>query len=179
MNAEYRTKAAVEASAKKRTAEGRVKMNCAVCGKPMERWKSQVAKAKLPMTCGPTCRSKGMTGAGNPRWKNGAWMDGRGNYRYLRVDVLSKADKALLANPKARQVLEHRLVMARVVGRPLKPTEMVHHINGVKSDNRPENLHLTNWSEHSKEHRLLEREVAELRAEVARLKALLAAGPQI
>jgi hypothetical protein len=82
-----------------------------------------------------------------------------------------------LHKPKHRQaiksgyVAEHRMVMSDILGRRLDSREEVHHINGVHSDNRPENLTVIAKGKHQRLHAEVWRELWRLRQDVARLSA--------
>jgi hypothetical protein len=110
----------------------------------------------------------------HPGWKGGRCKTGE--YVSVMIDLLPEGQRALAREmcPKKTYIMEHRLVKAVAMGRPLGNKEHVHHDNGIKTDNRPENLTLETVVGHSRKHREVHREVARLREENARLKSLLA-----
>jgi len=89
----------------------------------------------------------------HPNWKGGTWIDSRG-YAWINHGTVNK-----VKNEKSM----HRYVAEKVLGRILTSDECVHHINGIKTDNRNCNLlicsnayhnFLNNWmaSLYMKEH---------------------------
>lgn len=73
------------------------------------------------------------------------WKGGRFERRgYVRV----RTPDWHPAKGKRKYLFEHRLVMEQHIGRELLSTELVHHKNGVKNDNRIENLELLTFANH-------------------------------
>lgn len=144
-----------------------ITVSCAECGAEFQRPLAWLKRTKSP-TCSRQCNGKArgqafaahghkgragwspesverwrqkMLGATNPAWKGGVtYKRPKGNYigpRYVRCPpdlwMMARTDK---------YIAEHRLVMARWIGRPLLRTEVVNHIDHNPRNNVRENLEL-------------------------------------
>jgi len=84
--------------------------------------------------------------------KNGMWKNGRSvasnGYVLIRVGTGHHLSDC------RGYAYEHRLVAEKKIGRRLKKTDVVHHKNGIKTDNRTDNLEVhSSTAHHAKEHR--------------------------
>jgi hypothetical protein len=116
---------------------------CEYCGDDMTLYGAR--PQRVQRFCSRQCSAKAtppprdpatvMRGPNHPGWKGGRRPTAKGYVRIYAPDH-PNADRT-------GYVLEHRLVVEQEIGRLLhQRSENVHHLNGNRGDNRPENLEL-------------------------------------
>lgn len=112
---------------------------------------SKALKGRKPWITG-----KKVTKAMKEKYKNSFWDSGKKSCHWkggrhkntMGYIVVYAPNHPCVQKSNFRYILEHRLVMEKKIGKYLKDTEIVHHLNGIKDDNREENLALCNRRDH-------------------------------
>lgn len=108
---------------------------CKKCGTSFEIRLCESARKYCSQLCHYSDRPSGK--------KHFNWKGGKSNHNLGYIYVSTSVGK---------RTLEHRLVIERKIGRKLKSTEIIHHINGDKKDNRLKNLQILNRASHASLH---------------------------
>ncbi len=118
---------------------------CPKCGKPKDR------RSKLCKECGRYNLPAPRSGEAHPNWKGGKTLSGG----YVLIKVNGRYER------------EHRMVIEQAYG-PIPAGHQVHHLNGIKTDNRLENLAAMSNSDHHRDHHgPWEQRIRELEAQLA------------
>ena len=111
-------------------------------------YRNKMVNAHKGKRCSKETREKMRIGAQlgekNHRWKGGRMK--------IQGYILKYQPNHPYATFKGKYVREHRLVMEKHLGRYLQPFEIVHHKNGIRDDNRIENLELLFKNNHHTGH---------------------------
>jgi hypothetical protein len=134
-----------------------------------QRWVQVQSAGKYPKC--RKCINKGKVGENNGHWGGGRNKDA---YGYILVK-LQPSDPYYPMADKAGYVKEHRLVVAKKIGRCLEEWEVVHHIDSIRDHNNETNLKLIGTQFHNthieKVLKQREQENLKLKAENRLLKA--------
>lgn len=96
-------------------------------------------------TLGIPSRPRGcFHGSKHPMWNGGRYLTTAG-YAYIWMPTHPRANKQ-------GYIFEHIVVAEKKIGRLLLPGELIHHENEIRSDNRPENLHVWTKQQHQQHH---------------------------
>lgn len=113
-----------------------IEHNCERCGAKALKFSKHIKYCTI--ICGNRAVKK--FGKEHRRWNNG------------RAECISGYVMVLVSRSPRKYVFEHRLVVEKHLGRKLSLSEIVHHINHNKSDNRIENLQIVTRAEHMRIH---------------------------
>jgi endogenous inhibitor of DNA gyrase (YacG/DUF329 family) len=114
---------------------------CDYCGKKFYRTKGFRKKRFCSYSCSAKAINRASYMENHGSWKGGKYM-GNSGYVYIRT-----------SNGKYKT--EHVLIAESILRRPLKKGEVVHHVNGNKSDNRHCNLIICTQSYHNSLHQIM------------------------
>ena len=126
---------------------GKIGMECEGCGLVFSILASIARSQSGRKYCSYTCSGKrDKFGTNNPNWRGGRsnGPEGRGLV-YARGRPGANISGGVY-------MLEYRMIVEQKLGRQLRDGEIVHHINGDRHDNRPENLQVMDRAEHAREH---------------------------
>lgn len=121
----------------------RINLFCEECGKPISMSESQFKRSERHF-CSRQCHMKQMNRELNP-------------YR-MTPEVRAKLRESRLNSGECKTYEKtygrhtHRIIAEQKIGRSLKPGEIVHHIDGNKRNNNPDNLVVMTQSEHCRLH---------------------------
>lgn len=145
----------------------KVKVKCSWCGTDIYRYPS-ILKVSKNSYCSSVCRSKHISKVTNPKGytkhEHLAEYNRENNKNRMTMEVRRKLRLAKLGKGKGEGyvklygVHEHRVVAKQKLGRELLPGEVVHHIDGNKRNNAPDNLMVfSSQKEHAAYHALLKK----------------------
>jgi hypothetical protein len=150
----------------------RVSISCDWCGEPFEKWPSVIRKHNF---CCRQCLADFSNKSKNPEGyaklknytgqsQNMTSINRKLNPSRMTVTTRSKLRQARLQTEHNGRTyakfygrLQHRLVAEKMLGRKLREDEVVHHIDGDKRNNDPENLMVMTAAEHGRFHLRLHR----------------------